>query len=65
MLHTDEDVETLIDEYGLDAVVVTLMEMAATRPISIIQYRLQRGDKRLGYILLTKFHEHNGRWWRI
>ena len=51
MLHTDEDVETLIDEYGLDAVVVTLMEMAATRPISIIQYRLQRGDKRLGYIL--------------
>ncbi len=37
MLHTDEDVETLIDEYGLDAVVVTLMEMAATRPISIIR----------------------------
>ncbi len=30
MLHTDEDVETLIEDYGLDAVVVTLMEMAAT-----------------------------------
>ncbi len=30
MLHTDEDVDTLIEDYGLDAVVVTLMEMAAT-----------------------------------